>query len=200
MKKVVVSLLAVASVILTSGCSNVSKDEYNSLVEENSNLKSKISQQEDDLNKQKDSKAEIYDCFDIYAKMLSLPKAAISEEHSNKHSSGLYEEDVFYNENGDLSAKVIMTFDYRLSAEEIAPFIKTHVDGINGTVGQLLQSSTISAQVCIYRYDNGNVIMSQCWYKSDDGTIKAHMFFTSYGEDVSKKISQLYKEEENSVQ
>ena len=199
MKKVIVSFLALLSVVLISGCSNVSQDEYNSLVEENSILKSKIAQQEEELNKQKDSKADIYDCFDIYAKMLSLPKAAISEEHSNKHSSGLYEEDVFYNETGDLSAKVIMTFDHRLSAEEIAPFIKAHADGINGTVSQLLQSS-ISAQVCIYRYDNGNIIMSQCWYKSDDGTIKAPMFFTSYGEDVSKKISQLYKEEGNSAQ
>jgi len=42
--------------------------------------------------------------------------------------------------------------------------------------------------------------MSQCWFKDDNGTVKAPMFFTSYGEDAAKELTRLYKEEENSVQ
>lgn len=193
MKKIL-SVILCLSVLLASGCSNVTQEDYNSLVEEKSNLKSENDQLKGELNELKESKTEIDDCFEIYAKVLSLPKSAISEEHSKQHSRGLYEEDTFYNNNNELTSKVVLTFDSSLSGKDIAPYIKAHVDGINNDINQLLQSS-LTANVCIYRYSNGNVIMSQCWYKDEEGNINAPMFFTSYGKEAAEEISRLYKEE-----
>ncbi|MDE7231194.1 MAG: hypothetical protein K2N56_12000 [Oscillospiraceae bacterium] len=199
MKKIF-SIILCAAVMLIAGCSGVSQEEYNSLVEENGKLKSETDQLKEELENLKASKADADDCFEIYEKILGLPKAAISEELPNQISRGLYEEHIFYRENDELAAKTILSFDSSLSAQDIAPYIKVYVDGVKDTADQTLQQYPMTANVFIYRYSNGNVIMSQCWYKEDDGTIKAPMFFTSYGEDVAEELIRLYKEEENSTQ
>lgn len=196
MKKIVVSLFTLAAVIFSAGCSSVSQDEYNSLVEANSKLSSENDQLKEELEKLETGRADVDDCFEIYAKMLGLPKAAISEELPKQISRGLYEEHIFYQENDDLATKTIISFDSSLSAQTIAPYIKVYVDGVKDGVGQALQRQQMTAMIFIYRFDNGNVIMSQCWYKGEDGTIKAPMFFTSYGEDVAKELTRLYKEPE----
>lgn len=185
MKRVIVSLLAVASVILASGC--VSQSEYNSLLEENAQL-------ENDLSELKASKNSLADSLDIYAAMLGLPKEAISEQNIINHGGGLDEEYVFYNDNGNLSAKDILTFPSNLSAKEVAPYIKVHMDDIKENIRQSFQSS-LKAMICIYRYDNGNIIGSQCWYIGDDGNIKAPMNFPSNSRDVYNELSRLLEEE-----
>lgn len=200
MKKIF-SIILCAAVVLVSGCSGVSQEEYNSLVEENSKLNSKNDQLQDELDTFKTDKVNVDNCFEIYAKILGLPKTAISEELPNQISRGLYEEHILYRENDELASKTILSFDSSLSAQDIAPYIKVYVDGIKDVSGRTLQQyNNMITNVYIYRYDNGNIIMSQCWYKDDDGTIKAPMFFTSYGEDVAEELTRLYKEEENSVQ
>ncbi len=199
MKKIF-SIILCAAVVLTTGCSGVSQEEYNSLVEENSNLTSENDQLKEELEKIKTDKANVDSCFEIYAKLLGLPKTAISEELPKQISRGLYEEHIFYRENDELATKTIISFDRSLSAQDIAPYIKVYVDDTKDTISQMLQQYQMTANVFIYRYDNGNVIMSQCWFKDDNGTVKAPMFFTSYGEDAAKELTRLYKEEENSVQ
>lgn len=199
MKKIF-SIILCAVVLLTTGCSGISQEEYNSLVEENEKLKSETDRLKEELGNLKSGKAYTDDCFEIYARILGLPKAAISEELPNQISRGLYEEHIFYRENNELAAKTILSFDSSLSAKDIAPYIKVYVDGVKDTANQTLQQYPMTANVFIYRYDNGDVIMSQCWYKDNNGEIKAPMFFTSYGEDVSEELTRLYQEEGASVQ
>lgn len=192
MKKVIMSLLVAISVVLASGC--VSQDEYNSLVEENSNLKSQTAQLEDDLNGLREDKNDLVDCFDIYTTMLGLPKEAISEQKTINHGGGLDEEYVIYDDNGNLSSKDILTFPSNLSAEVVAPYIKVHMDGVKENIRQSFQYS-LKAMICVYRYDNGNIIGSQCWYIGEDGGIKAPMNFPSYSRDVYDELSRLLEEE-----
>ena len=199
MKKIF-SIILCATVFLSTGCSGVSQEEYNSLVEENSNLNSEIDQLKEKLKDLESGTAYTDDCFEIYTQILGLPKTAISEELPNQISRGLYEEHIFYSENNEMAAKTILSFDNSLSAKDIAPYIKVYVDGVKDTSNQTLEQYPMTANIFIYRYDNGNVIMSQCWYKDDNGEIKAPMFFTSYGEDVAEELTRLYEDEENSVQ
>lgn len=199
MKKIF-SIILCAAVFLSTGCSRVSQEEYNSLVEENSNLNSEIDQLKEKLKDLESGTAYTDDCFEIYTQILGLPKTAISEELPNQISRGLYEEHIFYSENNEMAAKTILSFDNSLSAKDIAPYIKVYVDGVKDTSNQTLEQYPMTANIFIYRYDNGNVIMSQCWYKDDNGEIKAPMFFTSYGEDVAEELTRLYEDEENSVQ
>lgn len=199
MKKIFSAMLC-AALILMTGCSSVSQDEYNSLIEENKKLNSEAKRLEDEFEVLKADKADAYDCIEIYAKMLSLPESAILKTIPKQHSSGLYEEDTFYSENGESFAKLVLTFDRRLSVEAIAPYIKVFVDGIDDNIDQLEQSR-VDANLCIYRYDNGKVLLLQCWHREDDGTMKSSMFFTFYGKDLAKELNRLYEEEEsNSAQ
>ena len=109
---------------MTTGCSGVSQEEYNSLVEENSNLTSENDQLKEELEKIKTDKANVDSCFEIYAKLLGLPKTAISEELPKQISRGLYEEHIFYRENDELATKTIISFDRSLSAQDIAHILK----------------------------------------------------------------------------
>lgn len=198
--KRVLSVILCAALVLMTGCSSVSQDEYNSLIEENQKLNSETERLEDDLENLKADKAKAYDCIEIYAKMLSLPESAILKTIPKQHSSGLYEEDTFYSENGESFAKLVLTFDRRLSVEGIAPYIKVYVDGIDDNIGQLEQSQ-LDINLCIYRYDNGKVLLLQCWHREDDGTMKSSMFFTSYGKELAEELNRLYEEEKsNSAQ
>lgn len=192
------SIILCASIIMTTGCSGISLEDYNSLVVENSKLSAENDQLKDELEEIKTAKDKLGDCFDVCTKMLGLPKSAVYEEKPNQVSRGLYKEFVFYLDNDEISSKTIISFDSSLSAKEIAPYIKVYVDGVADGLNQTLQQRPTSTNGFIYRYGNGKVIMSQYRYVDDDGTVKSPIFFTSYGLDVADELAKLYEEEEAS--
>ena len=191
MKKIF-SIILCAAVVLISGCTGVSQEEYNSLVEENSKLTSETDQLKEELENLKSGKADTDDCFEIYTQILGLPDTAISENTSNTYLGGISMETIFYLEKNTSVGKTTVTFDRDLSPEEIATKIKSNEDSVMDTVINAL-STGITYGVFIYRYDNGDIIMSHCWYKDDNGDVQAPMFFTSRGEEIGREYMQLTK-------
>ena len=206
MKKVVVSLLAVVSIILTSGCSGVSQEEYNSLVEENSKLQSDyesiksekdklvndidtLQSEKDELQKtldQENSQSnELYYCFDIETWMLGRPQSAVKQNEVSKYDDDVDLETTYYMEGSQFTVKVVHTIKDTLSPTLTAIHILSYEKAAADKIGNLLDDE-LKEYVIIYRNYNdgkGNVIMSSFWYlDEEDGELHHKMFSTLYGQ------------------
>lgn len=196
MKKIFSVILCVA-VVLTTGCSNVSQDEYNSLVEENTQLKNdieRISDEKNDLAKETGSLQEELDAqvqyLDICTWMLGRPKSSEAKTESKNVRDGLTTESTYYIENSEPTAKNVTTFSSKYKPEEIASFMNGFEDQLEASANSLFELGAKNL-ISIYRYEDGNVIATFYLYKDKSNVVMHKAFFTQYGTDVANQYDLL---------
>ncbi len=213
MKKIF-SIILCATVVLTTGCSDVSQGEYNSLFEEktelkndNEKLQSEIANLHSELDTLKSEKTELERqherlqaksdatdyCFDIDAWMLGRPQSTIVQNEVSKYDDDIDLETTIYMEGTNFTTKMVHTIkdtvSPALTAIHIVSYEKATADGI----GNLLDDN-LREYVIIYRnYNDGNgsVIMHSYWYLDDNDEIQHEFFFTLYAQN--KGIVDEYK-------
>lgn len=138
MKKLVMAA-ALAGVVLLSGCSGVSQDEYNSLVEENSRLQSentslqnnsseKTSNEENSTSKEDDEYRMPKDHVKRVAKVLTMPENTLVTQSSNGLDMKQYnvKSSVFmeaYKDNNKGQLKQICNISTNNTVQEKAAFV-----------------------------------------------------------------------------
>lgn len=208
MKKIFYIILCAAVVMLT-GCSGVSQDEYNSLVEENSKLKSdceRILAEKNDLAKEmndlksnleqeidnlKDEHSQKDYCFDICTWMLGRPQSSIFNSYTSKYSDYVDLETTYFSENSELTMKIVHTIKKFTSTAQIAAHIVAYEKFIDEGM-QLFMSEGVTEFVNIYRHADGNVIMSSYWYLDKNNIIQHGCIWTSYGQgEIHDRFTEL---------
>ncbi len=182
MKKIF-SIILCAAVVLTTGCSVVSQESYNSLVEENSILQS-------ELNNVKTELSQIKSGFDICASMLGKPQESVSNSDFKSHENNIMTENIQYYENNNYSAKLTMTFDNSMDSDDIADFISFREKTTLETIQDFILKGGNDV-ISIYRYNDGTVICLHYWHKEESGDIVDSILWTSYGEAIADKYSML---------
>ncbi len=180
------ALIMCLSLVLVTGCSSISREEYENLIAENSRLESDYEQllmEKNDLanmlDEAKTRNKAITDCFELCNEMLGRPNAAIAKENSEIYLDGISEDSYFYLEEKVLSGKSIITFNRSMPSAEIAGKIKVHTDANSEDITNILLTSSIKSSAFIYRYDNGKVIMSHYWYKDSNDNVQERLFWFS---------------------
>lgn len=202
MKKFLSIILYVA-VVLTTGCSGVSQEDYNSLVEENSQLKAdneRILSEKNDLAKEKsalqsekDNLKQKYDdevdkhniqdyCEDISNWMLGRPQSSILKSETSTYDENVNLETTYYYENSIFTAKLVYTIKNTVSPLEAAVYISSYEKAMAEGMTDLMDD-TLEEFVIIYRHSNGSVIKTVFWYKDGNNAIQRSGFFTLYGQN-----------------
>ncbi len=209
MKKILSAILCAMTIMIT-GCSNVSQDEYNSLVEENEKLKSDCERiiaeknaltkeidniktnSEQEINALKEKHSKIEYCFDICTWMLGRPQSSIVSHETSKYSDNVDLETTYYMENSELTIKMVHSIKENLSPTLIAIHMAAYEKSLDEGI-QNLMNDGITEFVVIYRYTSGDVIMSSYRYLDSSGLlITDHLFTAFVGNDFWKKFSEIY--------
>lgn len=210
MKKVIVSLLTVMTVVFSTGCSGVSQDEYYSLVEENSQLKAtnaSILSEKNNLEKEYDalktekealeqsnlSSDEINYCFDIQTWMLGRPQSSIVKNDVEKYGDDVDLETTYYMENSNFTIKMVHTIKETLSPALTAIHIFSYEKATSNNIEKVLDDE-LKEYMIIYRNYNegyGSVIARSFYYLDENNVIRHNLFFTKYG--VNKGIVDEYE-------
>ncbi|MCH5206430.1 MAG: hypothetical protein J1F09_05705 [Oscillospiraceae bacterium] len=207
MKKIFAVLLCLA-VVLAAGCSSgVSQEEYDALVEENSQLKSDNSdllgtknsltkeinslesektELEQEINDLKNNHSSLDYCLDISTWMLGRPQSTVHlSDGYELEITGTTVEAVLFDENFELTEKIVITFKRTLPSQLIAQFMKSFEDTYN--LSDMIEKG-LTEGVVIYRYDDGAVIMSHFWYLRDG--IENKKVWSDPGMDVMEKFEK----------
>ena len=201
MKKIF-SIILCAAVVLISGCSVVSQEEYNSVFEEktslisdNENLKDEISSLKSELDKltseNEDLQHEIEDlkeknsdyeyCTDFSIWMLGRPQSSVEKIETSALDENVNLETTYFYEEGTFSTKLVYTIKKTLSLARagiyIASFEKAMGEGAADLMGESLDNIVI-----IYRHPGGSVIKITYLYRDDDNVIRRKGFYTLYGQ------------------
>lgn len=216
MKKFVISLLAVVAVAFSSGCSGVTQNEYDSLTEENSQLKAtneSLLNEKNDLVKEyealKAEKEELeqsnnsninnnspddFDyCFDIQTWMLGRPQSTIVKNEVSKYTDDVNLETTYYWENSELTVKMVHTIKDTLSSNLTAIHIYSYEKAASEDMEELLDDK-LKEYVIIYRNANGSIIGSSFYYIDDSDNKMNRLFvFTKYAESkgIVEEIQKL---------
>ena len=208
MKKIF-SIILCAAVILMTGCSGVSQNEYNSVFEEKTSLKydneklqseianlqgknadlqseldtlkseNGILQQKFDEEVEKHS-AQDY-CADISNWMLGRPQASVMKNETSKYDENVDLETTYYFEGSELTAKLVYTIKDTVSTVKAAIYISAYEKAANDGMADLM-GDLLNEFVIIYRHSSGDVIKTTYWYKDDNNVIQRYGFFTLYGQ------------------
>lgn|GEM_PF-6853762 len=204
MKKIFSIILCAAAVML-SGCSSISQDEYNSLVEEKTSLKydneklqGEIADLQSELDTIKAEKSELEQknveaqakidaidyCFDIDACMLGRPQSSIIQSEVSKYNDNVDLETAIYMEGTHFTSKMVHTIKDTVSPALTAIHIVSYEKAIADGIGNLLDDN-LKEYVIIYRNYNdghGSVIMHSYWYLDDNDEMHHDFFFTLYAQ------------------
>lgn len=207
MKKIL-SIILCSAVVLTTGCSSVSQEEYNSVFEEktslkyeNENLQNEIDSLQQELDTLKSENSELTQeidvlnrrlddtsyCFDICTWVLGRPQTALQSSDVSYHDDAFDIETTYYIEGSEATAKTVNTINSKLSAASVASYIESSMEFANNDIENFFLSG-FTEYMMIYRYDDGNVIASQFWYK-ENGEIQSKAFLTHYGLDIASYLS-----------
>lgn len=217
-----VILAAVVLAVSLTGCSGVSQEEYDAVVAENEALqaeKSDLSNKCENLEKdyselseniyglqlenknlkdenQKisdylDTGAQVIGLWDIDTCMLGRPETAVYSHESEQVHDSISTEKTFYLENNILSGKFVVTFKNDMPHNEIATFIKSNMDSIYSSMKDLI-SERVRANIVIYRYESGDVMMVYYhYYDTTDNTAKSFSGWRPGGMDVYSEYAKL---------
>ncbi len=204
------------------GCSGVSQEEYDALLAENTALqaeKSDLNEKCESLEKDYselseniselqlenttlknenqqmsgylDTGAQIISLWDIDTCMLGRPETAVYSHNSEQVHESISTEKTFYLEDDILSGKLVVTFKNDMPLDEIATFIKSNMDSIYSSMKDLI-SEKVRANIVIYRYENGDVIMVYYhYYDTTDNTAKSFSGWRPAGMDVHSEYAKL---------
>lgn len=209
MKKLFALIMCLCLTLVT-GCSSISREEYDALLAENSKLKSDYenvlieknvlakeksdleSNLEQKLDGQNDAPSKKDYCFDICTWTLGRPQSSIVNHETSKYSDNVDLETTYYMENSEVTIKMVHSIKESLSptlaAIHMAAYEKSLDEGIEN-----LMNDGITEFVVIYRYTSGNVIMSSYRYLDKSNSLTTYRIFTNYGKgEIFEKFSEAY--------
>ncbi len=209
------ALIMCLSLVLVTGCSSsgVSQEEYDALAAENSKMESdykKILTEKGDLTKEievlkseKDRLEKELESnsnqpltsnnldVDVLSWMMGKPQSTIESCNTTKEADWLTTESTYYVDGSAISVKVVHTISSSVSAKKISSFIRSYELEQAAKVPDLFSNdSGIVELLVVYRYDNGKIIMTTCWYNYQNNTITYGYSWGRYGKEVEKEYSK----------
>ena len=178
---------------LNNKCDSLEKDnseltdDIAELQSDNSALKNENQRLENNL----DTATQLIYLWDIDTWMLGRPETAVYSRSNEQIHESISTESTFYLEDGILSGKLIVTIKDDLAPDQIAAFIKSHMDTIYASMEETI-SEQFSENLVVYRYDNGDVIMVYYhYYDNNEMAVKNFSEWRSPGTAIHNEYAKL---------